>query len=335
MQPVGAVSQAAVERPLVVTSIPYWDQERAFQSFRSHVEAIDFISLFWYTLDRHGQAVKYRDADIDQTIVDFAHQHRVKVLALIANLPDEEGTTWDWRRVDAILKSNDSRQRFVTKVLKLVAAHDFDGITLDFESLRDRQRTTFTRLVQVLAQALHQRGKLLRVAVEYEADTGQTHGKDWPAITAAADQLAIMAYEQHWDESGPGPVASLPWVERTLAFARSLKLSMNKVSLGVPLYAYDWPRLSTGQYVTAQGLLYEGAMKLRKRYQATAVFDQRSWSPYFRYVNKSRQHVVWYENHRSFRAKLALAQKYHVGSIFLWRLGGEDQGIWRTLASLR
>lgn len=333
--PVGVASLTALERPLVVVSIPYWDQDRAFQSFQDHVAAIDFVSLFWYTLDRNGRVAKYRDADIDHTIVDFAHQHRVKVFALIANLPDEEGTTWDWRRVDTLLKDKSSRQRFITQITKLAAAKDFDGITLDFETLRERQRTAFTRLVQELARALHQRRKLLRVSVEYLADTSHTHGKDWRAIAAAADQLAIMTYDQHWNESRPGPVASLPWVEQALAFARSLKLPMNKVSLGIPLYGYDWPRQADGKYGTAQGLQYDGAVKLRKRHQITTSFDQQSSSPYFRYASDGRQHVVWYENHRSFRGKLKLAQQYRVGSIFLWRLGGEDQGIWRTLAGLR
>ncbi len=331
----GVDSLSALDRPQVVASIPYWDQERAFQSFREHVDSIDHISLFWYTLDRNGRVVKYRDANVDQMIVDFARQHRVKVFGLIANLPDEERGTWDWQRVNRVIATRNQRSRFINQVVRLVQDQGFDGINLDFEELREGQRSMFSALVRELAAALHQKKKLLRVAAEALVDTSHTHGKDWRVITQHADQLAIMAFNEHWDDSQPGPIASIPWVRRVLVFARSLRLPMHKVYLGIPLYGYDWPLQANGRYGSAEGLTYDQVRARQQQFLVTKYFDGRSASPWFIYQKNGRQHTVWYENHRSVRHKLALAKEFGVGGIALWRLGGEDQGIWRTLASLR
>ena len=117
----------------VVASIPYWDQDRAFQSFQQHAQSINFISLFWYTIDRNGNMVPFQDAKIEQNIITFAHQHGVKVFLLIANLPDEVGTTWDAQRVDGIMKDKQQRDRFIGQVVNILAARQADGLTLDFQ----------------------------------------------------------------------------------------------------------------------------------------------------------------------------------------------------------
>jgi len=70
-------------------SIPYWDQDKAVQVFKAHPGKFDIISLFWYRLDEQGNIVKYTDAREDLSIIDFARRNNVKVLALIANLPEE------------------------------------------------------------------------------------------------------------------------------------------------------------------------------------------------------------------------------------------------------
>lgn len=325
----------AASAPAIVASIPYWDQDRAAVSFRSHIDSIDYLSLFWYTVDRNGAIARYRDAHIDQEVIDFAHEHGVKVFLLIANLPDERSTTWDWQRIDPILRDQKKRQRFIAQALQLLAARNADGVTLDFESLRERQRAPFSRFVAEFAKTLHDHEKLLRVSVERRSTNAYTNGKDWRTIAAVADQLAIMSYDEHAEDTQPGPVASLPWLERTLIFAKSLGVPASKISLGVSLEGYDWSQQSGAPYRSAEGLQYLDVRDRQRRYRAESFFDGVSLSPFLRYSKNGRSHVVWYENQSSFRPKLQLAARYNAGSIFLWRLGGEDRRIWPMIAASR
>jgi spore germination protein YaaH len=286
-------------------------------------------------VNRQGNIARYADAKIDTSIIDFAHGKNVKAFVLVANLPDESGTSWDWRRVDPIMRDAQKRSAFISQVLKIVADTGADGLTLDFEYLRESQRAAYSTLVTQLAASLHRRGKLLRVAVSPRRTNRYTNGQDFVAIARAADFLTVMTYNEHWDESRPGPIASRTWVEQVLSFIRSLGVPMSKVSMGVPLYAYDWPERSDGSFETADGLEYQEVVAIRRQYEVTPVFHQPSQSPFMAYTKNGQRHIIWYENHQSLPVKMRTAVKFGVGSIALWRLGGEDPRIWTALAAWR
>ncbi|MCR4431252.1 MAG: hypothetical protein NUV45_09575 [Tepidanaerobacteraceae bacterium] len=45
-------------------------------------------------------------------------------------------------------------------------------------------------------------------------------------------------------------------------------------------------------------------------------------------------HIVWFEDARSFSAKLVVVNEYNLGGIAVWRLGQEDQRVWSIIAYL-
>lgn len=332
--PAAALATTPPKHLTVVTGIPYWEQTRAFRAFQDHVREIDEVSLFWYFLAKDGTIKQYADAQDPTNIITFAHQHGVKVLALIANLPEEKGTTWDWERVRRATSTSTARQRHVKAIVGLVERHGYDGINIDYETLRQQQTSSFTAFIRELASALHRRGKLLKVAIQPRTTNRYTNGQDWVAIARAVDQFSIMTYEEHWKESQPGPVASLPWVRRVLTFARSLGVPREKIWLGVPLYGYDWPQQPNGSFGTARGLEYEDVLALDRTYQVRSSFAFPTASPHFSYARDDQRHEVWYENNLSFTTKLILAREFQIGGITLWRLAGEDQRIWSVLGRL-
>ena len=57
----------------VKVSIPYWDQETAIKSFKENANVVDYISLFWYFLDNEGKIKKYKYANEDLSLINFAN----------------------------------------------------------------------------------------------------------------------------------------------------------------------------------------------------------------------------------------------------------------------
>ncbi|MBI2984088.1 MAG: hypothetical protein HYY50_00465 [Candidatus Kerfeldbacteria bacterium] len=338
-RPTDDLSQPAKNEPLtkhldVIAGIPYWEYTQAFQSFQGNVGSIDTIALFWYYLTEDGSIKKYSDAQDPTPIIEFARQHQVQVLALIANLPEEEDTTWDWQRVQRVTNTAAARQHHIAEIVELVERHGYDGINIDYETLRDHQTTAFTAFVQELSTALRDRGKTLKVAIQPRTTNRYQNGQDWVALARAVDQFSLMTYEEHWDASRPGPVASLPWVRRVLDFAVALGVPQEKIFLGVPFYGYDWPQRPGGSYGTAEGLEYVDVLALDQAHQVDPTFAWPAASPHFTYSSNGRLHEVWYENKLSFAHKFNLAKEFRVGGLSLWRLGGEDQGIWSILTRL-
>lgn len=341
----GAGAEDAVARGCdVVASIPYWDQDDALASFSRNAGLIDYLSLFWYHLDPEGEIRPYRRADTNRQVVEDAQRQGARVLALIANLPDDEregeGLTWDPGRVWQVIRSRARRKAHIADILKLAEDMGFDGILIDYEALPRRQRDAFSAFVAELSAALHARDKLLAVAIHPKTGEGKpsedngSHAQDWQAISRHADQLHFMTYSQHTASSGPGPAASPAWVARVLRYAvRDRQVPPDKIFLGLPLYAQEWKeRRSGGFRGLDRDLTFADARRRLAEHEGELGWSSEHATPFITYRGrKGKKHVIWFEDERSNRHKLELAAGLGVCHVALWRLGGEDPDVWELL----
>lgn len=336
-----ADAPAAVDRTLVGW-VPYWDQENALASFRSHSELFDAVVLFWYYLDAQGAVRTYGPVLEDPFIVRDAHARGVKVFALIANLPDyEEGGDWDAARVQRVIGSADARAAHVRDLVALTVDGGFDGIDIDYEALPVELRDNFTQFIRELAAALHAEGKLLAVGLHPKTSEGNpeedngSHAQDWLQIATYADRLDLMAFGEHYAGSEPGSVASIPWLERVLSYAiDTVGVPPQKLLLEWPFYAVEWTEEADGTIVgNGEELTLRAAEALRVQEGAQLEWDDASQSPYFQYTRDGALRTVWFENARSIEAKLNLAERYKISSVGFWRLGGETEVAWPVFAS--
>lgn len=342
--PTAPVPSPMVETPQknfnVIGWIPYWDQEEGFQSFVQHAESLDYLSVFWYGLSKEGNIITYQNAKVDKNIIDFAHQKNVKVLALLANLPDDdEDADWDSERVEKVITTPQARAKHIAAILKLVEENNFDGISLDYENLDDNQRNNFSNFVTELAQALHANGKELGVAIHPKTGEGKpsedngSRAQDLTKIAASADHLYFMTYLEHGEFSEPGPPGSSGWIEAILRYALDdLQIPPQKVFMGIGLMGQQWRLTGSRSDGDDAGLKYVETEEIIKRYSIKPQWDNKSQTPTFRYRdNNNRSYEVWYENAESVFQRLLLARELEVGGIALWRLGGEDEKIWQKI----
>lgn len=313
-------------------SIPFWDQKSAFASFKDNYEHFDYVSLFWYGLRPDGSIRKYIYAVEDKKIIKFAKSNDIKVFALVANLPDEDdGGDWDYKRVDKVISSAASRKKHIADLVALTKRFGVDGINIDYEALKGYQKKNFSIFIKELGESLHANEKLLAVALHpknREGDLSYSNGsqaQDWRELAKYADQLRLMTYDEHWNSSKPGPIASVPWLRSILNYAKTL-IPQEKLFVGVPLYGYDW-----GEGQKANGLTYQDVQKLIKVHKPKVLWDSKSEIHYFKYIASGTTHTVWYEDSASFGAKLDLFDSLGTTNLSFWRLGGEDQRIWQTL----
>ena len=147
----------------------------------------------------------------------------------------------------------------------------------------------------------------------------------------AADILAFMTYDEHWEESNPGPPASLPWVRDVLEYAISEGVNPQKIFMGIPLYGYDWP-MDGDEWATARGIEYDEVVWLANSNDTDVLFNPVAQVPHFSYISDGTTHNVWFENAFSFEEKFDLAKEFGLGGIMLWRQGREDTRIYEVLS---
>lgn len=312
--------------------IPYWDHDAAVATFKRHTDLFDTVVVFWYALRNDGSVGPYPYAHVDSSLIVYAHEHGVRVLALIANLPTEdEGGDWDAKRVERAIATKAARRQHVADIMALLRQHSFDGVNIDYEALRSDQRRNFSRFIKELSKALHTEGKLLGVSLHpklQEDDSAYANGsqaQDWRTLARSVDHLYVMTYEEHWETSDPGPIASVPWMESILAYAAS-QIPPEKLFAGLPLYGYDW-----GGGERARGLTHEAVLTLQSTYKPEVMWNEDVQSWHFAYEADGVTHTVWFEDGRSVQAKLDLLERLGVANIALWRLGGEDEKVWDVI----
>ena len=312
-------------------NLVFWDQSRGFESIAANADLFSEISPFWYRVLANGRVEPYTRPDggtyEDPAILAFLRSRRILVIPTVANVING---VWDGAAVSRIITDPQLRAFNISNLVDLAVGRGYDGIDLDYESLRERDRAAFTIFVQNLAAALHAKGKLLTVNVYAKtAEPGTWDGpraQDWFAIGRAADQVRIMTYEYSWSTSPPGPIAPVNWVDDVMTFARS-KIARERLVLGVPLYGYDW----VGQ--SATDLVWSQAVALANQHAVAVRWDDASAAPWFEYRADSARHTVWFENASSADAKLDVAVWSNIGGVTIWRLGGEDPRTWSSLRS--
>lgn len=313
--------------PQVTAYLPYWEQPAALADLEVNQHWLTAAAPWWYAPTPDGDVVEQHTpyTDTGERTVERIRATGVRLMPAIANHRDGR---WDFEVVPRLIADADTRRRHVDALVALVEERDYDGITIDYELLGADDRNNFTAFVTALGDALHAADRRLAVALHaQDSDAGagpHNQAQDYAAIGAAADEIHLMTYDQHYDESEPGPVAPLPWVVDVVAYAKRL-IPSEKLILGIGLFGYDW-----GGGEIADDLQLT---QVQQRIAMTGVqprFDPVAASPRLRYRRDGIEHEIWYENARSVAAKLALVERESLGGAFFWRLGSVPDAIWRS-----
>ncbi len=309
--------------------VPYWDQDRAFEVVRQNPTMFDEISPVWYSLDGTGQVVLADDehTTVEPDAVDNMQERGIRVVPTVTNLRNGE---WNSEIVRAMLHRPEAMRTHVRELVDLVVERGYDGIDVDYESLRANDRELFTTFLEDLGSQLHAAGKSLATAVHPKtSDEGydqRNRAQDYRAIGAAVDQVRVMTYDYSWDTSPPGPLAPTAWVEDVIAWTVT-QVPPDKVILGIDLMGYDW---GDGPGVTVD---HGQARETAREHDAT-INREPDGSPWFRYDDaQGIEHEVWFEDAVSAAAKLELVAEYDLDGAFFWRLGGEDRAVWQSTAT--
>jgi spore germination protein YaaH len=314
-----------------IAYVAYWDAEAGFATVDAHPEAINEVSPWWYSLESDG-TVRLQDssmAKVERERVDALQARGVRVVPAIANHKDG---AWDDDVVPELLERPAVIESHVTDIVDFVIAESYDGINIDYENLRADSREGFSSFMEQLSRALHDQGRLLTVdlhAKTSDAGAGERNiAHDYARIGPVVDQARIMAYDYHWQDSAPGPVAPIDWVEQVVQYTID-HIPREKVVVGIPLFGYDWPEEGRAEVVT-----WQEAQSRAQAHSATIQRDERFAAPWFTYTDESGQgHTVWFEDDQSVAAKLRVISRRGVPGVFFWRVGGESPGVWSVVNS--
>lgn len=203
----------------------------------------------------------------------------------------------------------------------IAAAARYDGVQIDFESILAKDYDNFCSFLSLLKAGLGP--KCLSVALPAVVNAKQDRF-GYERVASVADRVVIMAYDEHWSGSDPGPVASLGWCRKVSSYALS-KISPQKLVIGCPFYGRAWADKSL-----SRAYKYSGMSSLVEEKQI-GMIERREGIPFVEY-SETVGVKAYFEDASSASLRLSMYRGASVEKVAFWRLGQEDPAIWENIA---
>jgi spore germination protein len=251
----------------------------------------------------------------DRAQLAAAHAAGLPAVLLIGNYSskiEDFSEPLAWRT----LGSPAATAALASKLASFVRSEGWDGISVDLESLRGRDRRGLSELLAGLRADLDPEAALSICVMDSSTTAGYAAaGYDLPALARSVDQVVLMAYDQHgpW-EAKPGPIGAEGWV-RTGLRALLAKVPAAKVDLGVAGYGYAWEgdrRRQLSDLEARKVVLESGA-------HARWVPKVGEWT-----AALPGGGAIWWSDSRTLARREALAASLGLHGLAVWSLGSSD-----------
>ena len=275
------------------------------------------LSIFSYGFTTQGTLIPPDDDEL----ISMAREFGVSPTLVLTPL-DENGK-FNSYLVTVITSDKEVQTTLINNLLSTVKIKGYDSVNVDFEYITPQSKNSYTEFVRELTSVMNSNGYTVSVALAPKSSSNQPgllyEGVDYKGLGENSNSVLVMTYEWGYTYGPPMAVAPIDQVTKVIDYAVS-QIPREKVDMGIPNYGYDWPlpyvRGTTEAMVVGNIEAIEIAIKNNVRIE----FDSKSMSPYFYYFNNGTNHVVWFEDARSLKAKFNVVNTFNLRGIGYWNL---------------
>ena len=293
---------------------------------------LTYLTPFTYGFTQSGELVPLND----DRMISQAKAMGVAPLMHLSTLTMDG--SFSSEMAHQLLNDTELQARLSDNIVITLREKGYRGLDVDFEYIPPQDAGPYAAFLGSLTQRLNPLGYPVIAALAPKTSADQPgllyEAHDYAAIGQAVNEVLLMTYEWGYIYGPPMAVAPLPNVRQVIDYAVT-EIPANKIWLGIPNYGYDWPLPFVQGQTRATSISSQEAIALARRYNVAISYDERAQAPWFRYVDElGTEHVVWFEDARSIRAKLALIPEYGLIGAGYWNLMRDFPQNWLVLSSL-
>lgn len=282
------------------------------------VTYLSYLTIFGYGFSEQGDLLMIEDEPLIRT----AYQYRCAPIMLFTSFT-EEGR-FSTQRASRLFQDAGLQNKVIDQIIATMQRKGYVGLDVDFEFIEAKDAAAYLDFLRRVSERLHTYGYFVNTDLAPKTSADQAgllyESHDYGAIGAISDRVLLMTYEWGYVYGPPMAVAPLNQVRRVVEYALS-EIPADKIYLGIPNYAYDWPLPFERGVTAATSIGNEYAVQIAARYQVPIEYDQNAQSPHFRYrADSGREHVVWFEDVRSIQAKFSLMDEYALRGAGYWNV---------------
>ena len=301
------------------------DGTNAQASLFQHASSIDVLAPQSYSIDSSGSLA----GGVSSSVLAFTEKNNIKVMPLVTN--------GDFSRsaAEAVLDDPSKEDIAINALVAEAEQKGYWGWQMDFEGIDAVYKDKYSAFVKKMDVAMKAHNLILSVAVVSQVSSNSSDYPtnywnkiagvyDYATLASNTDFISVMAYD---DPESKGAIAPYSWIQQVLTY--SLKyIPANKLSMGIPLYYWQWNDTS-GKRVSIGGNV--GIQKAMKMPHATLGYSTEMQAPFIKYTTKKIPYTLWYENTKSLNEKINLIKQYSLNGFSAWMLGLEDPAVYPSL----
>ena len=300
-----------------------WTANTSLPDLKKNADKLNTIFPEWFFIDTLTYRLQTR---IDSAGLALMKQKQLRIMPILSNFRSI-AKGFDGKLLHKILTDSALQKNFIQQVADTLSNYQLNGVNVDFEELAETSNTPLTQFQKKLYEKLHGRGLLVSMDV-----APKNNDYDYTKLSNYNDYIVLMAYDQFNNSTGPGPISSQKWIEDAVSWTAE-RIDPSKIILGIGAFGYDW---ANGKY--DQNYTYNDVINKAKAINAKIIYDNDSYNLHFSYdsdetdtsgnVDKT-SHEVWFTDAATTFNILRFSDEFPTAGTVLWRLGSEDQRMWK------
>ncbi len=299
---------------------------------RKTLPFLSYASLFTYGFTPSGDLVMLDDTELIEIIQEMGSAPVMMLAPMTA-----EGS-FDSQVAHQMFVNTQAQNRLIDNIIANMKEKGYVGLDIDFEYVLPEDKQNFLDFITNVHTRLSAQGLLTFVALAPKTSGEMTgllyEAHDYPTIGAVADYVLLMTYEWGYTYSSPMPTSPINNMRNVLRYGVSV-IDRNKILMGIPNYAYDWPLPFVQGETRAETLTNQEAILRASQQNVDIQFDEQTQSPFYNYTNEQGvSHVVWFDDVRSMNAKLRLINEFNLAGGGVWQIMNFFPGLWLNMNNL-
>ena len=277
---------------------------------------LSYITPFSYGFMSDGSLVSLAD----DVIVESARSNGVSPIMILSTL-NTDGQ-FDNSLSKLLLSDTDMQDYLIGCIIEAMQLKGYQILDIDFEFVFPEDRVAYADFIKRIKKAFEPYNYQVWVALAPKTFANQNgllyEAHDYALLGEIADRVLLMTYEwgYRYDNTAVAPINTI----RQVVDYAITEIPSHKILLGIPNYGYDFtlPRATNEPIATI--ISNEEAVELAWQKHAAIEYDPIAQAPFFRYYDGGETHEVWFEDARSFQAKLDIMEEKGLAGISIWNL---------------
>ncbi len=323
-------AQEEVIDSIIINGYAYPFIDRAV--LRKTLPFLTYLSIFTYGFTATGDLIPIEDEEL----IAIAEEFGVAPVMMLAPM-DAEGA-FNSQIAHNMFVNPTGQAALIDNIVTTMQAKGYRGLDIDFEFVLPEDKELFLNFITDVQSRLEQEGFITLVALAPKTSGEMTgllyEAHDYPTIGAVADLVLLMTYEWGYTFGPPMATAPLNNVRTVLEYGVTV-IDPDKILMGIPNYAYDWPLPFVRGETQAESLGNQEAIERAVQYGVTIQFDETAQAPFYNYTAANGvEHVVWFDDVRSMDAKFRLIPELGLNGAGVWQIMKFFPGLWMVVDSL-